>query len=105
MNKLINKSYRSYSRLSRYVNFPYYYNIKDNKYIYGTTRHLRKDTLYSDYIVKQNDSYDSIALAFYGNPTYYWVICDFNNIQDPFSIPVSGTLLRIPVMSEIQFNM
>lgn len=103
MEVLTDKSYKSYERLSRYSSFPYYYNRNDNKYIYGTTGQLDDTTPSSSYIVKQNDTYDSIALDFYNNPTYYWVICDFNRIQDPFENPAEGTLLRIPVFSSIRY--
>lgn len=103
MEVLTDKSYKSYERLSRYSSFPYYYNRNDNKYIYGTTGQLDDTTPFSSYIVKQNDTYDSIALDFYNNPTYYWVICDFNRIQDPFENPTAGTLLRIPVFSSIRY--
>ena len=39
-----------------------------------------------------------IALWFYNNPTYYWVICDFNRILDPLKKPEIGTVLYIPTM-------
>lgn len=79
------KSYRSFDYVSRYQVFPYYYNQEDNKYIYGTTGQLKQDIGYSLHIVKQGDTFDSIALAYYNNPSLYWIICDFNKIQDPFT--------------------
>lgn len=99
------KSYRSYDYISRYTAFPYFFNTKDNKYIYGTTAQLQQDVGYSIYTVKQNDSYDSIALECYNSPTLYWVICDFNNIQDPFHKPEIGSKIKIPVLSSINFDL
>lgn len=104
MDKLANKTYKSYKRVSRYSSFPYYYNKSDGKYIYGTTRHLDKTTPYTAYVVKKNDTYDSLSLAFYNSPVYFWAICDFNNISDPFEKPVEGTTLNIPILSSIEFQ-
>lgn len=101
---LTNKSYKQYDRLSRYQQFPYYYNNKDKKYIYGTTQQLNQDTPYTVYEVKHNDTYDSLQLKFYHNPTYYWIICDFNRIRDPFEIPKVGSALKIPSVSQIEFQ-
>lgn len=104
MDKLIDKSYKTYDRLSRYSSFPYYYNTQDDKYVYGTVSYLDSTTPYQLYVVAKNDTYDSIALAFYNNPTYFWIICSFNRIQDPFTPPVVGTRLYIPVISGIEFE-
>ena len=104
MDKLIDKAYKTYKRLSRYSSFPYYYDTNQNRYVYGTLSHLDPTTLYSAYTVKKNDTYDSISLAFYNTPIYFWVICDFNNINDPFDKPKEGTSLNIPVLSSIEFQ-
>lgn len=104
MDVLKNEQYKQYDRLSRYSPFPTYYNTLDDKYIYGITSNLNTDTNYSLYTVKSGDSYDSIALKKYNNPTYFWVICDFNRIQDPFEKPVPGTVLKIPVISMIKYE-
>lgn len=103
MNVLKDKSYKNYNKISRYSIFPYYYNMLDNKYVYGITSNLDQSTDYSIYTVKYNDTYDSIAVDYYNNPSYYWVICDFNRIDDPFEKPEEGTKLAIPVLSTIQF--
>ena len=103
MNVLKNERYLVYEKLSRYSQFPYYYNTLDNKYICGTTSYLNDTTQYILYNVKERDTYDSISLEAYNNPTYYWVICSFNHIQDPFSKPVPGTQIKIPVISDIKF--
>lgn len=105
MDILKNKSYKNYNRLSRYQQFPTYYNTLDNKYMYGTTSYLNTNTPYIRYKVKDNDTYDSIALDAYNNPTYFWVICDFNKIQNPLDIPKPDTILNIPVLSNISFNL
>lgn len=104
MNVLTDKSYRTYKNVSRYSNFPYYYNSLDNKYIYGTTAHLDDSTPYNIHLTSRNDSLDKMALKYYNNPTLYWVIADFNRIQDPFIIFSEGVSIRIPVFSTIVFE-
>lgn len=104
MDKLVDKTYKTYKRLSRYSSFPYYYDTVNNKYIYGTLNHLDPSTPYTSYIVKKNDTLDSISLAFYNTPLYFWVICDFNRLNDPFVKLVEGTLINIPILSSIEFQ-
>lgn len=104
MDILTNKQYKEYDRLSRYTTIPTYYNTKRKSDVYGTAKHLSDETSYILYVVQDNDSYDSIALTFYNNPTYFWIICDFNRIADPFIEPTPGSILNIPVISEIEFE-
>lgn len=101
---LINKSYKTYDYLSRYGAFPYYYNTKDNKYIYGTTSQLNASTTYTLHKVKQGETFDSIALDYYNNPTFFWVICDFNRIQDPYKELETGEVLKIPTLNAINYE-
>lgn len=104
MDVLKDKQYRNYSYLSRYSSFPFYYNTEDKKYIYGTTSQLNQDITYILYKVKANDTLDSIALDYYNNPTFFWIIADFNQIQDPFIQLIEGTEIKIPTLSEISFE-
>lgn len=103
MDVLSNKEYKTYDRVSRYSAFPTYYNSLYDKYVYGTTTHLSGDTDYTLYKVQRGDTYDSIALAQYNNPTYFWIICNFNHIIDPFQNPPEGVYLKIPSISTIEF--
>ena len=100
----IDKTYKQYNHLSRYNNFPYFYDTLDNKYIYGTTAYLKTDTPYVIHTVKQNDSLDSLALYYYNNPTYFWIIADFNRIRDPYIKLKIGENIKIPSFSTIEFN-
>ena len=43
---LTQKTYKEYDYVSRYSVFPYYYNRLDEKYIYGITAQLNKNTNY-----------------------------------------------------------
>ena len=104
MEVLKNKSYTDSDQLSRYTPFPYYYHTKDNKYVRGITSYLKDTTVYSLYEVQRGDTFDSIALEYYNNPTLYWIICSFNHIQDPFKKPIEGTYIKIPTISTISYD-
>lgn len=104
MEVLQDKTYKNYDYTSRYAGFPYYYQTQDKKYIYGTTANLKDSLVYTLYEVQYGDTYDSIALDFYNTPLYFWVICDFNRIQDPFDEPTPGTYLKIPSISNLSFE-
>ena len=105
MEILSNKQYKSYDRVSRYQVFPFYYNTTDNKYVYGITSHLiTDDTKFVSHKVKRFDTLDSLALYYYNNPTYFWVIADFNRIRDPYKELEEGTILKIPTFSNIAFD-
>lgn len=103
MEVLSNKRYKTYDYISRYSPCPIYYHNLDNKYITGTDHWLDDSTVYSEYITQSKDTYDSLALKFYNNPTYFWIICSFNRICDPFETPKEGTRLKIPSISNLKF--
>lgn len=103
MDVLKNKAYRSYDKLSRYSSFPFYFNMLDNKYVYGIVSQLNDSTPYISHAVKLDETFDDIALEYYGNPTYYWIITDFNRVQDPYSELKEGQIIKIPVLSSIEF--
>lgn len=104
MSVLVDKSYKTYMGISRYNNFPYYYNTVDNKYIYGTTSNLKTSSAYLIHTVQQNDTLDTLALYYYNNPTYYWIIADFNRISDPYKALTVGSQIKIPSFSTIEFE-
>jgi hypothetical protein len=45
---------------------------------------------------------DLITVRFYGDPTYWWVIAQFNGIVDPIGEIVVGLQLGIPNLAEVQ---
>lgn len=100
----LNKSYKSYDKLSRYESFPYYYDTENNKYVYGITAYLNANTAYFNHLTGPSDTLDALALYYYGNPTYYWIIADFNRILDAYEKLQPGMWIRIPSISSIEFN-
>lgn len=45
---------------------------------------------------------DLIAASFYGEPRYWWVITQYNNIIDPIGEIVPGRVLRIPSKDRLE---
>ena len=101
---LKNKSYKQYENISRYTSFPYYYHSEDNKYIYGITAHIDKNISYVVHKIRQGDTLDNLSLTYYGRPDYYWMIADYNDIQDPYEILYGRyDRLLIPTFTAISF--
>lgn len=105
MDDLRNKRYNKYDYTSRYTGIPAYYNVKDDREIFGLSKNLHKDTAWVAHKVKPNDTLDKLALSYYNNPTYWWVIAYFNDIQDAF-IKLSDhfEVLKIPAINSIIFG-
>ena len=101
---LTSKQYKEYNKISRYSGVPYYYNMVDHKYMYGIGKNLRDDTPHRIHKVVDGDTLDTLALHYYNNPTYFWIIADFNRIQDPYTKLVAGEHIKIPTFSSIEFE-
>ena len=101
---LVNKQRADYLYFCRYQNTDYYYDTKDQRYIMGVSQWLSNETPYIKHTVKKNDTYDSLALQYYNNPTYWWVIADFNRKTDPFEKPKVGETIEIPIFSNLEFE-
>lgn len=105
MDVLRDKQWIEYNYTSRYTPFPLYYNTLDDKYIYGITKQLGEDTTYILHTLIDSDTVDSLALYYYGRPDYFWIICDYNNINDPYIKLIDKyTSVKIPSISDIYYN-
>lgn len=103
-NVLTDKQYKNYQKTSRYSSTPYYYNLVDNRFCYGTQKNLKDTTTHRIHKVVEGDTLDSLALYYYNNPTYFWIIADFNRIRDPFESLSVGSHIKIPTFSNIEFE-
>lgn len=105
MDVLTDKSTKQYAYVSRYTPFSFYYNTKDEKYIYGITSYLNPDTSHVLHSVVEVDSLDSLAEHYYGRPDLYWLIADFNRIIDATE-PIYGKYktLKIPSLGTVTFK-
>ena len=105
MNVLKDKSSKTYLYTSRYATLPYYYNTLDKKYMYGISKNLNTNTDYVLHNLVDSDSLDSLALKYYGRPDLYWVIADFNNLNDPYIRLVDKmSSIKIPALSGITWR-
>jgi hypothetical protein len=105
MNKLTNARASTFDYKSRYTGVYYYYDEAAGKDIYGIGHQIRFDTPYALHKVRGSDTLDKLALTYYNNPSYWWVIAYFNKINDPFiSLPLKYKTLKIPAISSIIFE-
>lgn len=104
MSVLKNKAYKSYDKLSRYAGVPYYYHTRDDKFVSGITSYLDNTTIYTSYTVRRGDTLDNLALKYYNNPTYFWIIASFNHIRNPYKPLEVGSVIKIPSLSNIKFD-
>ena len=105
MDVLSDKQTRDYDYVSRYSSFPFYYHTVDGKYVYGITSQLSTSVEFVAHKVTQADTLDSLAYQYYGRPDLYWVIADFNRIQDPFTTLFGRyESLNVPRLSSVSFQ-
>lgn len=105
MDTLTNKAYANFDYISRYTDIPYYYDTLSNREIFGIGTNLKTNAEFVTHKVLGNDTLNSLALKYYNNPTFWWIIAYYNNIQDAFK-PLSDKYdtLRIPNISSIEFG-
>ena len=105
MDVLKNKNYMQYDYISRYTGVPYYYNSEDQREIFGLSKNMIKNAKTITHKVKPADNLHSLALKYYNNPTYWWVIAYYNDIPDAFiSLKDRYESLEIPNISTIKFG-
>ena len=104
MSVLENKTISAYDYSSRYNLVPYYFDTRDGKYFRGLTKNLNKEAQYLIHVVTQTDTLDSLSFKYYGRPDLYWIIANFNNVQDCFeSLYKKYNYLYIPNYSDVRF--
>lgn len=105
MDILKDKSSKTYLYTSRYATIPYYYNTLDRKYVYGITKNLKTNTSYTLHRLADSDTLDSLSLYYYGRPDLFWVIANYNNINDPYiKLTDKMSTIKIPSLSGITWR-
>lgn len=105
MDDLKNKMFNNFDYVCRYTSVPYFYNKRLEREWYGIGQQLLKTTAWVAHEVKPEDTLDTLALTYYNNPTYWWIIAYFNNIPDPFiNLKEKFDILKIPSISSIEFG-
>ena len=110
MDTLKDKQYYVYDYKSRYINVPNYYDTLMDRNVAGIGSNMKKNISYYSHKIRDNDTLDSLALKYYNNPSYWWVIAYFNDIQDPF-IPLTLIyknsdikVIQIPAIASVEFG-
>jgi nucleoid-associated protein YgaU len=105
VDTLKNKAYANFDYLSRYTSVPYYYDTTSGREVFGIGTNLKKTTEFVTHKVASNDTLHSLSLKYYNNPTFWWVIAYFNDVQDSFK-PLRNKYktLKIPNISSIEFG-
>jgi hypothetical protein len=105
MDTLKSKNYESYDYLSRYATVPYYFDTIKQREVYGIGSNMLKDAPYVSHKLATNDTLHKLSLQYYNNPTYWWVIAYFNDVQDAFSPLIEHySIIRIPNISSVSFG-
>ena len=105
MDTLTDKVFATYGYLSRYANVPYYFDNLVGREVYGIGTNLKTTTEYVTHKLKSSDTLNSLSLKYYNNPTFWWVIAYFNNIQDPFKPLIDKyEIVRIPNIASVAFG-
>lgn len=79
---VVQRGKNSYFNLSRTIRFTNVDNIPP-KY-------------YTNYVITQKDSWTNISFKFYRTHKLWWLICKFNNVEDPLNYLEVGKVIKIP---------
>ena len=105
MDTLKNKRYEIYDYTSRYTGVPYYHDTLCDRKIYGIGTNMLKNIAFTSHKVSEFDTLDSLALKYYNNPSYWWIIAYFNDIQDAFiTLKDKFDVIQIPSIASIEFG-
>ncbi len=80
--EVVNKGENSYFNLCKGVSF------KNLDYL--------DSSLFSSYMIQENDSWTNISYKFFHTVELWWLICKFNEVKNPFKELTPGTIIRIP---------
>lgn len=56
------------------------------------------------HLVVEGDRIDLLAHRYLGDPTLWWVLCDYNDIAFPLDLTVGATL-RIPSLERVMISL
>lgn len=66
------------------------------------TREVKDDNRYFDlYVALENDWWDNISHQYYGTPQYWYMLCDLNDVVNPYEDLEAGQ--KIKVLKETYF--
>ncbi len=96
---------KNYGYLSRYSGASIYYDTLGEREIYGLIKDISKDIPHVTHWLSTTDTLDSLALKYYNNPTYWWIIAMYNDIPDAL-MPLTPryATLYIPSLAGLSFK-
>lgn len=105
MDTLKDKNYETFDYLSRYTGVPYYFDTICGREIYGIGTNMKNNTEFVTHVIKNSDTLHSLALKYYNNPTFWWVIAYYNDIQDSFKpLYKKYATIKIPNITSVEFG-
>ena len=105
MDTLTNKKFAKYDYTSRYLDVPYYFDTLAKRELYGIGSNMLKNSPWVAHKVRPEDTLEALALKYYNNPTFWWIIAYFNDIIDVFAeLTATFDILKIPNISSISFG-
>lgn len=87
--------------ITRYERLFDLYQDTNNNYFYNILKTINFDQtnltpeIYTLYTVTPGDSYPLISYKQYKTISLWWLICAFNDIQNPTKLPEPGTQIKI----------
>lgn len=81
----------------------------DKKSYYNITKTINfinidkiSSSAYMLYQVLDNDTWTNLSFKFYNTYKLWWLLCKFNNIQNPFTDLTAGKLIKVPTQKLVQ---
>lgn len=105
MDVLKNETAHETDYISRYSVCNDYYHTLDEKYFTGIGYNLLKTSSYLEHKLKPTETLETLSLKYYNNPTYWWVIALFNDIEDSYiNLMDKFISIKIPQIANITFG-
>ena len=77
-----------------------FFNINRTLYVAGGDDMM--PSIYNIYTVQYGDTWTNISYHYYGTIELWWIICKFNDIVNPVTLPMEGTKLKIPTKDVVE---
>lgn len=86
--------------LYRYENFLNVYKDNDGFYFYNLLKNINlfpaeNSEVEDVYYTKYNDTWPLISYNYYNTMELWWLVCAYNQIQNPVKMPEPGTQLKL----------
>ena len=83
--------YENFLNIYKELDGTKFYNILRSINIFGANDSSAED----QYIVNQNDTWYFISYKYYNTIDLWWLVCEYNRIQDATKMPEPGTIIKL----------